>query len=97
MKKFFRIVSGLLVLAATSSLTAQARKTDVWDFGGVADKSANNHISISDIDALAGIAAAGIHGDFAVLIWGQIAAAGLDVLAMEPMSEQNPLRFIGFT
>ena len=59
MKKFFRIVSGLLVLAATSSLTAQARKTDVWDFGGVADKSANNHISISDIDALAGIAADG--------------------------------------
>ncbi|MBR3807221.1 MAG: D-2-hydroxyacid dehydrogenase [Lachnospiraceae bacterium] len=28
------------------------------------------------------------------LMEGQIAAAGLDVLAMEPMSEQNPLRFI---
>lgn len=59
MKKFFKVVTTVLAFAATISATAQTRKTDVWDFGGVEDAGANNHIKISDLDALSGLAADG--------------------------------------
>ena len=59
MKKFFRAAMTLLVFAATFNAMAQTRKVDIWDFGGVEDPSANNHIRISDIDGISGLAADG--------------------------------------
>lgn len=38
---------------------SQSRKVEVWDFGGVQEDSAVNHIAVSDIDGLAEIAADG--------------------------------------
>ena len=52
MKNVFQKVCGVLIaLAAIGTAGAQARKVDVWDFGGVQAKDATNHISVADIDA----------------------------------------------
>lgn len=51
MKNVFQKVCGaLLAFAALTTASAQARKVEVWDFGGVQAKDAVNHISVSDID-----------------------------------------------
>ncbi len=50
MKKF--LAGAVIALTALTSLSAQ-RKTDVWDFGGVAQNGADNHIKTSDIDSIA--------------------------------------------
>lgn len=50
MKKLFTAVAAFFALSA--AVSAQSRKTEVWDFGGVADDGAVNHISISDLDSL---------------------------------------------
>lgn len=53
MKKFLRIlVTGLLAFGAVAFAPAQGRIADVWDFGGVQDENATNHISSSDIAAI---------------------------------------------
>lgn len=50
MKKFVRNFLALLLAGGVSGLFAQARTLDVWDFGGVEENGATNHISISDIE-----------------------------------------------
>ena len=40
MKKCFRIAATVLAFFATVSVSAQTRKVDVWDFGGVEEKNA---------------------------------------------------------
>lgn len=57
MKKILSFTAALLVLA--SALSAQSRKNDVWDFGGVEDEGANNYITIDSLDKLDGLAADG--------------------------------------
>jgi len=57
MKKF--LICVLAAAAAVCSLGAQSRNVDVWDFGGVAEKGAANHISIADIDKIETLAADG--------------------------------------
>ena len=59
MKKCFRIAATVLAFFAAVSVSAQTRKVDVWDFGGVEEKNAVNHIKISDLDNLSGLAADG--------------------------------------
>ena len=60
MKKLLRnLFAGVLAFGAVSAVSSQARKIDVWDFGGVQEEGANNHISISDIDALQNLGADG--------------------------------------
>ncbi len=59
MKKVFRLTAIFLSIVAVFSASAQSRKVDVWDFGGVEEKNANNHITIADIDKLSGLAADG--------------------------------------
>ena len=59
MKKFLKLAATVLVIASALSASAQSRKVDVWDFGGVEEKDAANHISIADIDNLEAIAADG--------------------------------------
>lgn len=59
MKKVFKVVATVLAFACAVSGFAQQRMADVWDFGGVEDVSAINHISISDIDKLDGLASDG--------------------------------------
>ena len=51
MKKFLcNVFTGLLFFGAVSGLSAQARAVEVWDFGGVEEEGAKNHISVSDIE-----------------------------------------------
>ena len=60
MKKLLHtLIAGLLAFGSVSAISAQSRKVDVWDFGGVEEDGANNHISISDIDKMEGLAADG--------------------------------------
>ena len=59
MKKSFRLAATAMAFFAAVSVSAQTRKVDVWDFGGVEDENAVNHIKISDLDGLAGLAADG--------------------------------------
>ena len=59
MKKIMKLAGFVLAFFAALSAGAQARKTEVWDFGGVEEKNAINHISISDIDKFDGISADG--------------------------------------
>ena len=56
MNKLTRFFGLVLAAAFITSAGAQSRKTEVWDFGGVEEKGAVNHISIADIDGIAGIA-----------------------------------------
>ncbi len=65
MKKFWKAVLTLAIFS-TVTVSAQSRKTEVWDFGGVTEKDAVNHISIADIDAIEGIADDGkfVAGDY---------------------------------
>lgn len=53
MKKFLTSVAAFF--AAIFAISAQAQKLDVWDFGGVLQEGAENHITISDIDKLEAI------------------------------------------
>ena len=59
MKKFLKLAATVLVIVSALSASAQSRKVDVWDFGGVEEKDAANHISVADIDNLEAIAADG--------------------------------------
>lgn len=62
MKKISFVKKVLCFFGAALSfgtLSAQNRKVEVWDFGGVSEKNAVNHISVSDIDNLAEIASDG--------------------------------------
>jgi pectin methylesterase-like acyl-CoA thioesterase/lysophospholipase L1-like esterase len=59
MKKVFKTFMALFAFGAALTASAQSRKTDVWDFGGVEDKDAVNHITVADIDKLEGLAADG--------------------------------------
>ena len=60
MKTMIRKTAVLLLAALSAALlAAQTRNIEVWDFGGVAESGAVNHISVADIDALEGIAADG--------------------------------------
>ena len=54
-----KVVTVLLALAAAGTAVAQARRVDVWDFGGVAAQGAANHISVADLDGADIIAADG--------------------------------------
>ena len=42
----------LFSFGAAVTVSAQARKVDVWDFGGIEEENANNHISVSDFDTM---------------------------------------------
>lgn len=57
MKKF--LLGAFTALTAVLALNAQSRKVDVWDFGGVAENGAANHISIADIDKIENLAGDG--------------------------------------
>ncbi|MGI5071017.1 hypothetical protein HRO26_07720 [Treponema pectinovorum] len=59
MKKVFTLAAKIFALLAVMSVSAQQRKADIWDFGGVEDSGANNHIKIADIDNLDSLAADG--------------------------------------
>ena len=60
MKKLLRnFIAGMLAFGAVSALSAQARQIDVWDFGGVEEEGAKNHISISDIEGIEQLGADG--------------------------------------
>ncbi|MCR4821884.1 MAG: hypothetical protein K5873_03315 [Treponema sp.] len=60
MKKLLKKLSALLLaFAAVSSLSAQNRKVEVWDFGGMEEAGAVNHITLSDIDKMEQIGADG--------------------------------------
>ncbi|MBR0494662.1 MAG: hypothetical protein IJJ71_00615 [Treponema sp.] len=60
MKKLIhKVLCAVAACIAVSALSAQNRKVDVWDFGGVQEAGANNHISIADIDALTNLPAGG--------------------------------------
>ncbi|MBQ6782244.1 MAG: hypothetical protein IJP62_13625 [Treponema sp.] len=51
MKNVIRKVFGMLIaVVAIGAVSAQARKVEVWDFGGVQAKDAVNHISVTDFD-----------------------------------------------
>ena len=53
MKKFLsNLFLGMLFFGASFGLSAQTRTVDVWDFGGVEESDAQNHIAISDIEGL---------------------------------------------
>ena len=53
MKKFLsNLFLGMLFFGASFGLSAQTRTVDVWDFGGVEETDAQNHIAISDIEGL---------------------------------------------
>ena len=45
-----KLLGALLACAAIGTVSAQTRKVEVWDFGGVQEKDAENHISVADID-----------------------------------------------
>ncbi|MBQ8679270.1 MAG: hypothetical protein IJ530_05860 [Treponema sp.] len=76
MKKLLHtLIAGLLAFGAVSAISAQARKVDVWDFGGVEENGANNHISVSDIDNLALIGADGKIADNALLDFGDLSVS----------------------
>ncbi len=49
-KRIQKMLGALLALAAIGTVSAQSRKVEVWDFGGVQAKDAENHISVADID-----------------------------------------------
>lgn len=60
MKKLIhKVLGAVLAISAISAVSAQNRKVDVWDFGGVQEAGANNHISIADIDALSNLPVGG--------------------------------------
>ena len=60
MKKLIhKVVCAAVALFAISALSAQSRKIDVWDFGGVQEAGANNYISVAAIDALSNLPAGG--------------------------------------
>ena len=64
MKKLVHKVFGaILALFAMSALAAQNRKIDVWDFGGVQQSGANNHISVADIDRLENLPVGGKYAE----------------------------------
>ncbi len=48
-----KVIALALTLGAFASALAQTRSVDVWDFGGVAQSDAKNHISIKDLESLA--------------------------------------------
>lgn len=54
-----KVLCAFAALVSAGALFSQSRKVEVWDFGGVAEKGAVNHISVSDIDNLPEIAADG--------------------------------------
>lgn len=54
-----KVLCAFAALVSAGALFSQSRKVEVWDFGGVAEKGAVNHISVYDIDSLAEIAADG--------------------------------------
>ena len=58
-----KVCAGLFVSFAISSVWSQARKVDVWDFGGVEEDGANNYISVEDFDKMEGL---GPDGKFAI-------------------------------
>lgn len=55
----FKVLAGLVFLGAAISVSAQSRTIDVWDFGGVAEDKASNHISVSDLEHLEQLGADG--------------------------------------
>ncbi len=58
MKKF--LLGAFTAITAVLALNAQSRKIDVWDFGGVAENGAANHISVTDIDNIANLSDNGL-------------------------------------
>ena len=76
MKKLLRnLIAGLLAFGAVSALSSQARKVDVWDFGGIEENGANNHISVSDIDNLALVGADGKIAEPQVVEFGDLSVS----------------------
>lgn len=74
MKKLMRnFVAAVLAFGAVSAISGQSRKVEVWDFGGVEEEGAVNHISVSDLDKMEELAADGkfsIDGD---IVFGDLA------------------------
>lgn len=54
-----KVLCVLTVFASAGAVFSQNRKTDVWDFGGISEEGAVNHISVSDIDNLSQVASDG--------------------------------------
>lgn len=83
MKKVLKAFAGVFVFAATAaSVFSQARKTEVWDFGGVPQDGAHNNISVSDIDAISILGADGRFTNAKELEFGNLT---LNVLAKDRM------------
>ena len=53
MKRIFGIVLSLFLFSSLAF--SQERKVEVWDFGGVPQEGAVNHISIADLDSFEAI------------------------------------------
>ena len=54
-----KVFATVLVFGAVSAVSSQARKTDVWDFGGVEDEGANNFITVDALDKMEQLGADG--------------------------------------
>ena len=78
MKKLLRnMIASVLTFGALSAISAQNRKVEVWDFGGVEEEGALNHISIADLDKMEELAA---DGKFAVdgnIVFGDLSMSVL--------------------
>ncbi|WP_407429327.1 pectinesterase family protein, partial [Treponema sp.] len=76
MKKLLRsLIAGVLAFGAVSALSSQSRKADVWDFGGIEEDGASNHISVSDIDNLELVGADGKIAEPKVIEFGDLSVS----------------------
>ena len=76
MRKFVRnLIAGALAFVAVSALPSQTRRVEVWDFGGVEDDDAVNHISVADIDGLELVGADGKIADNQVVDFGDLSVS----------------------
>ena len=75
MKKIIQSCMAVLLgsLFMAGSVGAQARKTEVWDFGGVKEAGdVENHISIADIDAMELLGEGGRFSDAGEISFGDL-------------------------
>lgn len=75
MKKLLHIlVAAVLFTGASAVAFGQSRKVDVWDFGGVEEEGANNHISLSDIEKIPQLSDGGKFSEPFDLTFGDLTA-----------------------
>lgn len=73
MKKILQKVFGAaFAISAVAALSAQNRKIDVWDFGGVPESGAVNHISQTDIDNTALLGTGGKYDSAGDISYGDL-------------------------